>query len=66
MPRPKSDDTLKIALRIAYGDRERLRKFFPSTPYNEVIRRLLTTYLDRLEAAQERRTPTVELPEPEI
>lgn len=61
---PKILETLKITIRLADGDRERLQKYYPSVPYNKVIRTLVQEHLDALDKRLERlhrvKLPTVE------
>lgn len=37
----KISDKTKVSIRLADGDREELQKFYPSIPYNKVIRTLV-------------------------
>ncbi len=54
------EDFEKVTVRLATGTRDRLIRFFPATPYNEVVRKIISTTLDRLEARET--TPKLELP----
>lgn len=46
---PRASNKTLICLRVFDGDLERLRRFYPNNPYNEVIRGLISAHLNRLE-----------------
>lgn len=50
-------DKTKISLRLFDGDLNRLRKFYPNTPYNEVVRKLVHHHLNGLDRKLDQRTP---------
>ena len=45
---------ITILIRLHDGDKERLQKLYPSSPYNAVIRNIVKSHLDSIEAKLDR------------
>lgn len=64
---PLESNKTKISLRLFDGDLERLRLYYPSHPYNAVIRQLVHNHLNRLDRARSARpASSAHLPEPTL
>lgn len=46
---PKSEDLQKHTLNLRAGDMEKLRDFFPDIPPSNMIRTIVSRYVDELE-----------------
>lgn len=57
-----SEKKIRVLLRIFESDLDRLQRFYPDTPYNQIIRILLRKHLDSLEKKIEAKSPTKDLP----
>lgn len=56
MPRP-SQDYEKALISFRHGDKAKLKKFYPNTPYTAIVRSLVEQFVDALE---EGNTPRLE------
>lgn len=56
---PKSEDLQKHTLNLRAGDMEKLRDFFPDIPPSNMIRTIISRYVDDLEG--QRQPPKVEV-----
>lgn len=59
MPIKNERPLRKLAVRIYEGDIEELTRFYPTTPYNVVIREIITQHVRALQE-QETRNPEVD------
>lgn len=51
---PKNEDLQKHTLNLRAGDVERLRDFFPDIPASNLIRTIISRYVDELEGQSTR------------
>ena len=53
MGRPKTNDLQKHTLNLRAGDMKRLGELFPNRSPSVMIRRLVSTFIDRIDAPEE-------------
>ena len=58
---PKNEDLQKHTLNLRAGDMERIRDFFPEIPASNIVRQVISRYVDNIEGQETKAEVEIEL-----